>query len=332
MLHIILAVLRIIGWILLAVLGFMVLLSCIVLFTPLRYEINAKCAGGLSSLDGRVNFSYFLHLISGSVRYADKKLVWKLRIVWKKLSSEEDAAEVVKGAADEAGDVLETSLEIVDKAADHSISIEEEYGKPEEIPDMKIDAADGMTDKNRDTSYFKAESVTETIKEETVPHEKKRKAKTQKDKGKRKDRDHFFEKMSCKFEAICDRIKELIRKKDIVMDFLTNEIHKAAFIKVISETKRLLGQLKPRRINGNLEFGFEDPSLTGKVLAGLSILYPYTADYVQVTPQFEDKVLKGDICMKGSVAARLFASMGMRLLLNKNIRTTIKHVRKFKLD
>ena len=102
--------------------------------------------------------------------------------------------------------------------------------------------------------------------------------------------------------------------------------------KVISEIKRLLRKLIPKRINGNLEFGFEDPSLTGKVLAGLSILYPYTADYVHVTPQFEDKVLKGDIYVKGSVAARLFVSVGMRLLLNRNIRTTIKHAKRFRLD
>ncbi|WP_251387193.1 DUF2953 domain-containing protein [Mediterraneibacter agrestimuris] len=312
MLHIILAVLRIIGWILLAVLGLVVLLSCIVLFTPLRYEIKAKCDGDLDSLDGRVKFSYFLHLISGSIRYADKRLVWKLRIAWKKLSSEEDAAEAVKEAADEAGDVLEAGLESVDEAVDEAVkhSAEEKYGKPAEILDMKTNAAGGITDQNRNISHLKSENVTETIKEENAPQEK----------------------VSCKFESICDKIKELIRKKDIVMDFLTNEIHKAAFVKVISEIKRLLRKLIPKRINGNLEFGFEDPSLTGKVLAGLSILYPYTADYVHVTPQFEDKVLKGDIYVKGSVAARLFVSVGMRLLLNRNIRTTIKHAKRFRLD
>lgn len=379
MVHIILTILKIIGWILLAVLGVIVLLSCVMLFTPLRYEIRAKCDGRLSTLEGGVKFSYFLHLISGSVRYADKKLVWKLRIAWKKLGSEKEAAEAVKETADEVGDVFETGLEIADeagdvfetglKAVDEAEGRADEAGfleteESEENPDMKTESADGMSAGNLDISDSKSESaadlksenVTGTIREDSIPKENEREPEIQqktdrqenikKENARRKnawqekapkenlsDRlDHFFEKISCKSEAICGKIKELIRKKEIVMDFLTNEIHKAAFMKVISEIKRLLGRLKPQRINGNLEFGFEDPALTGKVLAGLSILYPYTGDNLQVTPQFEDKILKGDIYIKGSAAAKLFASMGLRLLLNKNIRTTIKHARKFKLD
>lgn len=374
MLHMILFILKIICWVLLAILGIIVLLVCVVLFTPLRYEIKGKCGGNLESLNGDVRFSYFLHLISGNVRYADKKLVWKLRIAWKKISSETDAADTAKEIVDKTADIVEDAAnnaadvmeEVADDTAEKTVDdvadITEDAANSaadviEEAADDTAektvdDAADIVEDTAEDTAEETAnDTVCSEAMEETVRAESAEDiADNTKDAGEngsetdKSSAEHIkkepltgkinrlFEKISCKFTEICDKIKELIRKKEIIMDFLTNEIHKKAFLKVISELKRLPGKLKPKQINGNLEFGFEDPALTGKVLAGFSILYPYWADNVQIYPRFEEKILKGDINIKGKAAASPFAFMGLRLLLNKNILTTIKHVRQFKLD
>lgn len=342
MLHMILLILKIICWILLAILGIIVLLVCVVLFTPLRYEIRGKCEGKLESLDGEVKFSYFLHLINGSVRYVDKKLVWKLRIAWKKLSSEADAADTVKEVAGDTADVVE---EIADNAADALEEAADDTVDTETVEDVTDDTAEETVDVTADALEETADDTTdiadETVEDITDDTGDVWGNRSETDKGSTEhikkeslaDKiNRIFEKISCKFTEICDKIKELIRKKEIVMDFLTNEIHKKAFTKVISELKRLPGKLKPKRINGNLKFGFEDPALTGKVLAGFSILYPYLADNVKIDPRFEERILSGDIYIKGKAAASLFASMGLRLLMNKNIRTTIKHVRQFKLD
>lgn len=292
MLHIILLILKIIGWILLAILGLLVVLVCAVLFTPVRYEVKGKCDGDLSSLNIGLKFSYFLHLVSGDVQYAEEKLVWKLRIAWKRMSSEEEIQDVAEETAEEVKEVVTSGVQKAEEVID-------------EIPD--------------------SERTKPPISDPEIPEP----GETRKP---QKTSESFFEKLSCKFQEICDKIKELIRKKDIIMAFLTHEVHKAAFIRAISELKRLILKLKPKKMSGNLEFGFEDPSLTGKVLAGISILYPYFADYVQVDPRFEEKVFKGDIYIKGGMAARPFASMAIRLLLDKNIRTTIKHAKKFKLS
>lgn len=339
MLHIILFILKIIGWILLAVLGVVVLLACVVIFTPLRYEILGKCEGDLPSLNLNIRFTFFLHLVSGTVQYANEQLHWKLRIAWKNLGSEAEEGETETPEADAS-----TTIEVNEAEAETA-----EYADDKSVEESTEDNTEIRTktteEKTQDIKMIKEKAPETKVIEEKRAEAKSVKETTAKaserERGRDKDKpntsfldkaDSFLEKTAYKFEQLCDKIKELIRKKELVMDFLTNEFHKAAFRKAINELKRLLMRLKPKKLNGTIEFGFEDPSLTGKVLAGASVLYPYFADYIQVTPNFEEKILKGDCYIKGNVAARCFVSLGLRLLLDKNIRITIRHAKKFKLD
>ena len=116
--------------------------------------------------------------------------------------------------------------------------------------------------------------------------------------------------------------------KDKVVAFIEAEEHKNAFKKLLQEFLRLLKKLKPKKLKGNVEFGFDDPSKTGSMLAYLSILYPFYGDNISITPHFDDAMLKGDIYIKGRLRIVYMVNMGIRLILNKNIRLTIKDVMK----
>ena len=65
MFQIILWILKIIGILLAAILGIAVLLVCIVLFVPVRYQIEAESAGTFESIDAHARFSWLLYLFSG---------------------------------------------------------------------------------------------------------------------------------------------------------------------------------------------------------------------------------------------------------------------------
>ena len=88
--------------------------------------------------------------------------------------------------------------------------------------------------------------------------------------------------------------------------------------------------LKPSKCEADLEFGFSDPSVTGYVLAGASLIYPFIGECVEITPNFDEKVLKGNAMIKGRVHAVYFVIVLWNLLWNKNIRTTISHIRKLR--
>lgn len=288
MLHFFLLILKIIGWILLTILGILVLLVCVVLFVPVRYELDGKCNGTIDTLDVKFRFSFLLHFLAGTVCYTEGKPTWNLRIAWKRFVNQDTELQEtpIKKSED--------SESSVNNAKDEEINVPEEPIKNEES--------------------VSEESITkETVSKETVSK-----------------KESFLDKIEYKYKKIRDKLREIARKKEKVMEFLTNEIHQAAFLKVISELKRLLLRLRPQKIMGEIEFGFDDPAWTGQVLAGISILYPYFADCFQIIPDFEEKKLRGQLEIKGKISAKNFVALGLRVILDKNVRMTLRHIKTFK--
>ncbi len=378
--HIILLLLKIIGWILLIVLGLLVLTVCLVLFTPLRYQVQAKCDGDVSSLSAEADFSVFFRLVRASVCYVDQKLSWQLRVAFKKFSSEPEEKsvdEITHDVADAVGDVADDVKqtgekvlqgESVQQAVEETAAREE----PEPNPVEKADAAEPLEPPQKESpiqpeSSEPSESPQRTMsaeaprtetaarKAEPFPEGEPRYKKDEKEaaKTKRAERKkveekkaagdkkkesvfskitNLYEKLKCTFKEICDKIEALKKKKDVLMNFITDETHVGALKKVLAELKRLLRKLLPKKFQADVHFGFEDPSITGRVLAGISMLYPAICEHTQIQPDFQQKVLEGKVFIKGHVRACIFASMLLRLLLNANVRRTLLDVKNFSFD
>ena len=132
-----------------------------------------------------------------------------------------------------------------------------------------------------------------------------------------------LEKIEYTFDRMCAKIELLSAKAEIVTEFLSDDVHQSAFLKCLAELKKLLFRLRPKQCRGMIRFGFEDPSLTGKVLAGASMLYPYWGEHVYCCPDFEEKVLEGEVSVKGSLRILPAAVMGWNLLWSRNVRRTV---------
>ena len=117
--QIVLWILKIIGGILLAVLGLFVLAVCFVLFTPLRYKGEAGCQGKKETLWAQLQFSLLFRFAEGCVEYADGKTTWRLRVAWKQL----------QGA--EAKQVMEETASVAESMAENA---QTGVGIPEEKP------------------------------------------------------------------------------------------------------------------------------------------------------------------------------------------------------
>lgn len=332
MLHIILLILKIIGWILLAVLGLIVLLICVTLFVPLRYRADAICKGTIDSLYGRIRFSWLLHLVSGHAVYDGGKLDWTVRIAWKKIRAEEEvtlsAEEDFPYEEEETGktntekvntEKTETEKTIVsnDKILEKTLPVETDADKGKddirrlEMPQQKDGKAEKAQRKEEQTGPFdKMAGLCQRIYQKLTA---------------------FYEKIKYTFDKICDTIKSLLEKKDKLTGFITDEVHKSAFFTLLAEVKRLLRFLKPKKLEAKIHFGFDDPSVTGKVLAAVSMAYPFIGEHADIEPDFEQQVLEGNLLAAGRIRVLYAVIMFWNLVWNKNVRTTFKHIRKFEL-
>ena len=277
--------------ILLIILGLLVLSICIVLFVPLKYLGKAESFGTVDSIKAQLKFSWLLHLISGYVYFENKETKWQIRILWKKLNVEAEPKKSEELVEDKSTE--EAAEESVNQEAVENDSVQEET--------------------------ICEESTKKSIKQE------KSSAKTEK-----KQKKGILEKIKYTFQTICDKIKVLMKKKEELQAFLADEIHHLAWKRLKRETWRLLKFLKPKKLILNLHFGFEDPAITGKVLAGLSMLYPLYTDHINIEPEFDEKILEGDAYIKGNVRGMHLLIVICNLFFDKNIKATYKEIKKWK--
>ncbi len=327
MLHIILLILKIIGWILLAILGLIVLLLCVVFFVPLCYRADGSCKGTFDSLYGKIRFSWLWHLVSGIAVYEEGKLSWTVRIAWKKMSSEEPVQEAVL-------DELEVPGENMRQEEPAQEEIKQEPGREKE-PDKEKEPGEFESDVKRLEKLMQEEVKQIPFPEPEEKEEEKGPGLFSRIgnlfRGFTEKVKKLYEKLKYTFLKICDTMKTTSDKKDKLILFITDEVHKLALGAVLVEVRRLLRFLKPKKLKADVHFGFEDPYYTGQVLAVLSVIYPFLGDHADIEPDFEQKVLEGSIMISGKVRVLYMIIMLWNLVWNKNVRTTIKHIRKFEL-
>ncbi len=314
--QIVLWILKIIGWILLAVLGLFVLAVCFVLFTPLRYKGEAGCQGKKETLWARLQFSLLFRFAEGCVEYADGKTTWRLRVAWKQL----------QGA--EAKQVMEETASVAESMAENAqIGV----GIPEEKPMEKTEEPGERRSEEQGKSRKSAEKPHENSENREKPRKSPEKSFEKSAKKAEDEKRSFFERIEYTFQVFCDKMNVLIEKKEKIRSFLEDEIHHAAFLKAIQSLKRLVLRLKPTDFSGNVRFGFEDPAVTGKTLAVLSVTAPFFEGNLEVEPEFQEEILEGELLIAGKLTAWKFAALVLELFTDKNIRKTISHIKNFKL-
>ena len=151
-----------------------------------------------------------------------------------------------------------------------------------------------------------------------------------------------FAKIKCTILKFCDKIKHtvghaeekldsILDKKERIMKELEDPVHRKAFSKVKKEAGKLLKRWKPKVIKGEVQFGFEDPYHTGQALAGLSMIYPFIGEHLLVEPDFERRILKGKVRVRGGFRMMPLVCFLWNLVWCSEIRKTYHDIRKFQL-
>lgn len=151
--------------------------------------------------------------------------------------------------------------------------------------------------------------------------------------------DSFFRKVIYAIRGICDKIKRIWKRvlgvrdtarglwerKDVFLEFWRLDEHRRARASVWKEVRYLWKKLRPKRIEGKIVFGFDDPSMTGICMGGIGMLCAWYPDRLEITPDFERAVLDGDVLIKGKVRLYVLARILWRVYFNQDIRHMYEH-------
>jgi len=315
MLQILFMILKILGILLLVVFGIILLILLLVLFVPVRYRLDAVFDG---KPKGGLMVSWLLHLLTVRVDY-DENVKARVKILWFRLFdkavwpaeepekpdaaanadfTESDKTEEVTVAADP----IKTEKVVVAAKPAETVKTEQ----PEEPEQTVKTTGTEATETSDDTVQgSKIELLIEKI---TVGIHA------------------LVTKISCMYRQVRGKAEAGQEKAEQFHTFLADQENRNTIRLIWKQVKKLVCHILPRKISGRVRFGFDDPATTGQILTYVSPFYGMYAKTLDLEPVFDEKVMEGELHVKGHIRAASLLWIVIRVFLNKNFRKLLKQV------
>lgn len=336
MIHIFLAILKVFGILVLILPGIILFFLTAALFCPFLYQVKIKRETGMP--EGTIYLSWLAWLISAKVEYRDKRLEVAVRlfgipikhfktifqmlkkiihplVAWYRVIVPGRQKPVRKPEYADAREENNTEEKIKTRSGTDKMSHEKAQA-------AKNQPASKNELESKNQSESKEGTAALSLKQES--HKEGKASIWQKIKSialqiisipKRVLR--ALRKIYLTIREICGRIKQW-------KQFLTAETTKKALLFLLGKGKAVLHHVKPRKIKGNLKFGFDDPATTGQVLAGFSVLYSIYKQKLTIIPVFNEQVFECDLHMRGHILGYVLAKAAWDIYRNKNVKRTIR--------
>lgn len=117
-----------------------------------------------------------------------------------------------------------------------------------------------------------------------------------------------------------------------IINFVRDTENKRIFRKMRNELQLLLRYLAPRKVRGCFVIGTGDPSSTGLLIGGISLLPFAYQEGIEITPDFDDRVFAADGMIKGQIRVFYFIRLCIRLYRDKELRKLWNKIQKLKKE
>lgn len=325
--HIVLLILKILLIILLSLIGLVILLALLVLFAPIRYKLYARKKDDIwakmtarwlgfvlcfkLTYDQDNGLVYRLRLFGGTLFGSDKPPSFRR----KKNSDELENDDATCGQTDPSVDDQARTTQNTSQNTNQNNDVGDGLGQvlTENFPSADPEDSEFLLEDKEfeQRTEGDGEKLRENIWERI---------------GRKID--SIFKKIAEKYRSAAEKFASLKKKKDGYTKLMNNVRTKEALRVVKTELMALLRHLKPSKLKGQLTYGTGDPSSTGQHLGIMSAFFPLYYDNIDITPDFENKILEGDIMIKGSIRLWSVGWCALKVIWNKNVKITVSRFKK----
>lgn len=332
MLQILFMILKILGILLLVILGIILAVLLLVLFVPVRYRTDASFDG---KPVGGVAVSWLLHLITVRVNY-DGSVKALVKVLWFRLFDKtvwpaEESPLPEETEVTEPTEMIDPVEQItVVKVAEPVESAESPM--PDKPAEPKSAEAAPARTESAESASAKPKTAETTAEEpkcaESMPvisTEQEKKSEPLAEKLAALFR-NMITKISCMYQQICGKVDAGQKKIESVRLFLADQENQMTLRLLWKQVKKLFRHILPRKLSGRVRFGFDDPATTGQILTYVSPFYGLYAKTLKLEPVFDEKVIEGELHVKGHIRVATLLWIVIRVFLNKNFRLLLKKV------
>ena len=288
---IILTILKIIGIVLAYIVGLVLFLLLLVLFAPVRYRLSG--AGENTDIRAQGKVTWLLGLLTAVAEYEELDVSYRVSVL---------GFDLKKGSLKDHPEPKEKEESPTPPASEKKEDIrpvektpEPEPPKEQELQIEMIDISDAVT--------------------KPAPGAKEKEDFSDKV-------DQFCEKMSAKFEKLRLKLEQ-------VETILTSEVTKRAVKTVKEQLFHILDHIKPKKIEGFLNFGLEDPANTAIIYGTIDILAESVSrGKLIITPEFYQKGISMDLMISGRIFLGYLAVCALRVFFNRDVRKLVRVIRR----
>lgn len=314
--HVILLILKVLGITLLILLGIVLLLVLLLLLAPFHYTIDAEYYGDVKAV-GRIQWLCFVLDLKGV--YGNNKFLYYLKSFGFMISTNDEEDKHYRAISDEEAES--------DKSSDKA--------KPSEAEKVPVKVVEDEFETYEQEQKAKSEPQKKSIFMRiyegiesglewvvTIPmrvHDKI---------------SELMARILDFFANLAENMNKVIKKRDMILQKITGArslLEKPYTKKVLKDGKVLLKKMwkhvRPRKLQGSIHFGLEDPATTGQLLGVVGMLYPVYRNHFVIAPDFEQQIFEGKIYAKGRVQIGRMTFLLLRFMLTRDFFKTVQKAR-----
>lgn len=297
--HVILQILAVIGIVLLVLLALLILTVLAVLFVPIRYRASGEKEA--DKIEGVAAVSFLYPFLSFKWQRAGNENRWALRLLGIKLkgSPKVDKGKTTEPEKTEKGKPAEPEKTDKGKAEETA-----QAAKP--VKEEKQPATPNVQNAEAEDAARQAE---ETRTQET-------------------DRGSSEKKARFTISGLCDKMEKIRDNVEYYKERLTAEENRLFLKRTKERIFAVLKSIKPKVLTARVVCGTGSPDTTGYVCAVYGMLYPVIEDRISFTADFENKVLDGELSVKGKVRVATLVRHGIKILLDKQLKVFLKEMKR----
>lgn len=303
--HVILQILAVIGIVLLVLLALLILTVLAVLFVPIRYRASGEKEA--DRIEGVAAVSFLYPFLSFKWQRAGNENRWALRLLGIKLKSSPkvDKGKTTEPEKTEKGKVAEPEKTDKGKAEETAQAAKPEKAA-EPVKEEKQPATPSVQNAEAEDAARQAEE-TGTQKTDRVSSEKKARF---------------------TISGLCDKMENIRDNVEYYKERLTAEENRLFLKRTKERIFAVLKSIKPKVLTARVVCGTGSPDTTGYVCAVYGMLYPVIEDRISFTADFENKVLDGELSVKGKVRVATLVRHGIKILLDKQLKVFLKEMKR----
>ena len=322
-----LTVLKVIGIILLVILGIILFILGLVLFLPVRYRMDADADQREKKYNGHVNVTWlfrFLHARAWAESgESGNDIGYEVKVAGIKLMSSEDEPQEedeelpdydpVLGDMDLGEEVTEPETAVQDVSSQEPAP--QDVVSQETADQEQVESAEPFDDR-----------VLREFDDEAGD-----------DSGDEKEHKGFFSKireivdkcvsavrnLSYTIKNICDKIKQILLDISYYKELWESAETQEVVADLLEKTAFLWRRIRPRKWNMRLHFGFSDPATTGEALGAMCAFNPLYGDHIQLQPDFDEEIIEGDFYLSGHIQLFFVVVIALKIYFNKKLKAVI---------